>query len=54
MFQMSLLRLVFAMVLKPDQIQIFETQDIQGRREAPPRPTAHEALRAGVLQSNNQ
>ena len=55
----------FAMVLKPDQNQIFENQDrhpkaarsaalTRGRREAPTRPTARKALRAGVLQSKNQ
>ena len=61
----ELLGVSFAMVLKPDQNQIFENQDrhpkaarsaalTRGRREAPPRPTARKALRAGVLQSKNQ
>ena len=61
----ELLGVSFEMVLKPNQNQIFENQDrhpkaarsaalTQGRREAPPRPTACEALRAGVLQSKNQ
>ena len=62
----ELLGVSFAMVLKPDQNQIFENQDrhpkaaqsaalTRGRREATPdRPTARKALRAGVLQSKNQ
>ena len=65
MLQMNCLGVSFAMVLKPDQNQIFENQNrhpkaarsaalTRGRREAPPRPTAREALRAGMLQSKNQ
>ena len=61
----ELLGISFAMVLKPDQNQMFENQDrhpkaarsaalTRGRREVPTRPTARKALRAGVLQSKNQ
>ena len=53
----ELLGISFAMVLKPDQNQIFENQDqhlkaapsaalTRARREAPTRPTARKALRA--------
>ena len=61
----ELLGFSFEMVFKPNQNQIFENQDphpkaarstalTRGRREAPTRPTARKALRAGVLQNKNQ
>ena len=57
MLQMSCWGLVFAMVLKPDQNQIFENQNrhpkvaqsaalTRERREAPPRPTVRKSLSA--------
>ena len=61
----ELLGISFALVLKPNQNQIFENQDrhpkaarsaalTRGWREAPPRPTARKALRAGVRRAAEQ